>query len=144
MLLLMVLGTPVASIQDPRAHSPQIRNAPVTPTPSSFPKYCRTNGGRTAVQMGGVQYKWEAYCRVSLSSKLNSRKVRRYKWGAYCRTNWRCTAVLILDKFCDPGRHLQECSGARAGKCPTECFLSDFGHLARSSKSAKKHSKSTL
>ena len=38
------------------------RNVPVTPTPSIFPKvlpykwgaYCRTNGRRTAVQMGGV------------------------------------------------------------------------------------------
>ena len=37
-------------------------NVPVTPTPSIFPKalpykwgtYCRTNGRRTAVQMGGV------------------------------------------------------------------------------------------
>ena len=33
---------------------------------------------------------------------------------------------------CDPSRPLQECPGARAGKCPKECFLSDFGHLARS------------
>ena len=33
---------------------------------------------------------------------------------------------------CDPSRHLQECSGAWAGKCPTECFLSVFGRLARS------------
>ena len=40
----------------------QVRNFPVTPTPSIFPKvlpykwgaYCRTNGRRTAVQMGGV------------------------------------------------------------------------------------------
>ena len=39
-----------------------IRNVPVTPTPSIFPKllpykwgaYCRRNGRRTAVQMGGV------------------------------------------------------------------------------------------
>ena len=39
-----------------------LRNVPVTPTPSIFPKvlpykwgaYCRTNGRRTAVQMGGV------------------------------------------------------------------------------------------
>ena len=37
-------------------------NVPVTPTPSIFPKvlpykwgaYCRTNGRRTAVQMGGI------------------------------------------------------------------------------------------
>ena len=33
---------------------------------------------------------------------------------------------------CDPGRHLQDWPGARAGKCPTECLLSAFGHLARS------------
>ena len=39
-----------------------VRNVPVTPAPSIFPKvlpykwgaYCRTNGRRTAVQMGGV------------------------------------------------------------------------------------------
>ena len=62
-------------------------------------------------------------------------------------------------KNCDPGRHLQECSGARAGKCPAECFSSAFEHLPRSApksafrvlfvaflglKSAKKHSKNTL
>ena len=42
--------------------SPQIRNFPVTPTPSTFSKvlpykweaYCRTNGSRAAVQIGGV------------------------------------------------------------------------------------------
>ena len=40
----------------------RFRNIPVTPTPSIFPEvlpytweaYCRTNGRRTAVQMGGV------------------------------------------------------------------------------------------
>ena len=40
----------------------KVRNVSVTPTPSIFPKvlpykwgaYCRTNGRRTAVQMGGV------------------------------------------------------------------------------------------
>ena len=64
--------------------------------PVFFQKYCRTNGGRTAVQMGGVlQCKWEVYCWVSLSLKLRSQEVRRYKWGAYCCTNWRCTAVLF-------------------------------------------------
>ena len=60
-----------------------------------FKKYCRTNGGRTAVQMGGVlQYKWEAYCRASLSSKLRSQEstaiqmggVLPYKLEVYCRT----------------------------------------------------------
>ena len=63
--------------------------------PVFFKKYCRTNGGRTAVQMGGVlQYKWEAYCRVSLSSKLRSQEstaiqmggVLPYKLEVYCRT----------------------------------------------------------
>ena len=65
------------------------RNVPVTPTPSIFPKVLPH-------KMGGVlQYKWEAYCRVSLLRSLKARKVQRYKWGAYCRTNWRCTAVLF-------------------------------------------------
>ena len=63
--------------------------------PVFFQKYCRTNGGRTAVQMGRVlQYKWEAYCRVSLSSKLRSQEstaiqmggVLPYKLEVYCRT----------------------------------------------------------
>ena len=63
--------------------------------PVFFQKYCRTNGGRTAVQMGGVlQYKWEAYCRVSLSSKHRSQEsaaiqmgsVLPYKLEVYCRT----------------------------------------------------------
>ena len=63
--------------------------------PVFFQKYCRTNGGRTAVQMGGVlPYKWEAYCRVSLSSKLRSQEsiavqmggVLPYKLEVYCRT----------------------------------------------------------
>ena len=48
-----------------------------------------------AIQMGGVlQYKWEAYCRISLSSKLRSQEgtaiqmggVLPYKLEAYCRT----------------------------------------------------------
>ena len=40
-----------------------------------------------------------------------------------------------LCQACSPGRHLQECPGAQAGKCPKECFLSDFRHLARSTPS---------
>ena len=66
------------------------------PQPPVFlQKYCRTNGGRTAVQMGGVlQYKWEAYCGHSLSSKLRSQEsvaiqmggVLPYKLEVYCRT----------------------------------------------------------
>ena len=115
-LLLPTLGTPdlvpkhhLASCEeckviiDPSARTSRVfmclgltlRNVPVTPTPSIFQKYCRTNGGRTAVQMGGVlQYKWEAYCRVSLSSKLRSQEntaiqmggVLPYKLEVYCRT----------------------------------------------------------
>ena len=66
-----------------------LRNVPVTPTPSIFPKV--------------LPYKWEAYCSTNgrrtagfpFLRSLEARKVRRYKWGAYCRTNWRCTAVLF-------------------------------------------------
>ena len=73
-----------------------LRNVPVTPTPSIFPKvllykwgaYCRTNGG------GVLPYFLEAYCRVSLSSKLRSQEstaiqmggVLPYKLEVYCRT----------------------------------------------------------
>ena len=42
--------------------------------------------------------------------------------------------IIIRIRACNPGRHLQECPGVRAGKCPTECFLSAFGHLAHSCK----------
>ena len=67
---------------------PKIRNFPVTPTPSIFPKV--------------LPYKWEAYCSTNgrctvgfpFLQGLEARKVQQYKWGAYCRTNWRCTAVL--------------------------------------------------
>ena len=38
-------------------------------------KYCRKNGRRIAVHIGGVlQYKWEVYCWVSLSSRLRSQE----------------------------------------------------------------------
>ena len=44
---------------------------------------------RTAVQMGGVlQYKWEVYCWVSLSSRLRSQE------GPAIQMGGRCTAVL--------------------------------------------------
>ena len=52
----------------------------------------------------------------------------KYKYG----TNAYRTRICICICVTDLGRHLQECSGARAGKCPTECFLSAFGRLARS------------
>ena len=59
------------------------------------PLSCHTNGRRTAVQIGGVlQYKWEVYCWVSLSSRLRSQArpaiqmggVLPYKLEVYCRT----------------------------------------------------------
>ena len=57
--------------------------------PVFFQKCYRTNGGRTAVQMGGVlPYKWEACCRVSLSSKLRSQESTAIQMGGR-------TAVLI-------------------------------------------------
>ena len=63
----------------------KMRNVPVTPNPSIFPKV--------------LPCKWEAYCSTNGKGfplrSLEARKVRRYKWGAYCRTNWRCTAVLF-------------------------------------------------
>ena len=75
----------------------------MTTTPSIFSEvlpykweaHCRTNGRRTAVQMGGVlQYKWEVYCWVSFSSRLRSQEgpaiqmggVLPYKLEVYCRT----------------------------------------------------------
>ena len=81
------------SIDVARCNTLVLRNAPVTPTPSIFPKvlpykwgaYCRTNGRRTAVQMGGVL---QGFLR-----SLEARTAWRYKWGAYCRTNWRYIAV---------------------------------------------------
>ena len=42
-------------------------------TPILSQKYCRTNGRRIAIQMGGVL---------------------PYKWEAYCHINWRCIAAL--------------------------------------------------
>ena len=53
-----------------------------------------TNGRRTAVQMGGVlQYKWEVYCGVSLSSRHRSQQGTAlhmggalwYKLEVYCQ-----------------------------------------------------------
>ena len=65
--------------------------------PVVFQKYCRTSGGHTAVQMGGVlQYKWEAYCRLSLSSKLRSQESTAIQMGGRIAVPyWRCTAVLF-------------------------------------------------
>ena len=46
--------------------------------------------------MGGLlQYKWEVYCLVSLSSRLRSQEGTAIQMGGgTARTNWRCTAVL--------------------------------------------------
>ena len=72
-----------------RSATSKLRNVPVTPTPSFFPKV--------------LPYKWEAYCRIHgrriagfpFLRSLEARNVRRYEWRAYCRANWRCTAVLF-------------------------------------------------
>ena len=41
---------------------------------------------------------------------------------------WQCVEGFLLSApnilNCVPGRHLQECPVAQAGKCPAECFLS--------------------
>ena len=77
----------------------KVRNVPVTPTPSIFPKVLPYKcGGGTAVT---VPYKWEAYCSTNgrrtagfpFLRSLEARKAQRYKWGVYCRA--RCTAVLF-------------------------------------------------
>ena len=41
----------------------------------------------------------------------------------------------MLNLGSDPGRHLQDCPGARAEKCPKECFGSAFGCPAWSAQS---------
>ena len=92
------------------------------PQPQVFSrKYCHTNGRRTAVQMGGVlQYKWEVYCWVSLSSSLRSQEGATIQMGAYCRVNWRCAAVLSpepvgvgVSKTLLTRIHLQIASGSK-------------------------------
>ena len=77
--------------------NPTVRNVPVTPTPSIFPKVLPYKWG------GVLPCKWEAYCSTNgrriagfpFLRSLEARKVRRSKCGAYCRTNWRCAAVLL-------------------------------------------------
>ena len=51
--------------------------------------------------------------------------------GTSQETAGHCGRVSGL-KTGDPGRNVEECPEARAWKCPTEGFLSAFGHLARS------------
>ena len=47
--------------------------------------------------MGGVlQYKWELYCWVSLSSRLRSQEGPAIQMGGALPYNWGCTAVLSL------------------------------------------------
>ena len=59
-----------------------------------------TNGGRTAVQMGGVlQYKWEAYCRDSLSSKLRSQESTAIQMGGVLPYKLEVLLPYFLDKL---------------------------------------------
>ena len=71
----------------------------------------------------GKKGKTSKKARNSLQKKKarKSQKARKRRLGNATLAN----AYLVL---CDPGRHLQDCPGPRARKCPTECFLSDFGH----------------
>ena len=47
------------------------------------------NERRTAVHTGGIlQYKWEVYCSVSLSSRLRSKEGTAIRMGAYCPRNY--------------------------------------------------------
>ena len=48
-----VILLPFVNLKGSCTGIPLSRNVLVTPTPAFFQKYCRTNGGRTAVQMGG-------------------------------------------------------------------------------------------
>ena len=69
-----------------RFRVPELQKRSGDPNPYYFSKSTAVQmGGRTAVQMGGVlRYKWEAYCRVSLSSKLSSQESTAIQM--YCRT----------------------------------------------------------
>ena len=59
--------------------------APRMVTLRNFRTYCRTNGRRTAVQMGGVLSGFPFF-KAGRYSNING--------GGCCRTNWRCIAVL--------------------------------------------------
>ena len=49
---------------------------------------------------------------------------------ALCMTRPETKLKTFLLLVCDPSRHLKECLGAQAGKCPEECFLGEFlAHL---------------
>ena len=75
-----------------------VRNVPVTPTPSIFPKvlpykwgaYCRTNGRRTAVQMGGVLQSFPFFeaQKPGKCTAIQMGGVLPYKLEVYCRTFW--------------------------------------------------------
>ena len=90
--------------------------------------------------------------------------VANWPWPARKVTDSGRIQKQEIDLNCDPGRHLQECPGARHWKvphgvlfecfwapgseCSKECFLSVFCHfwgrsLGQSEPGAQKHSKST-
>ena len=86
----MHLGAVLKWVKQPSKYAHALfRNVPVTPTPSIFPKvlpckwgaYCRTNGRRTAVQMGGILQGFPFF--------------EAWKPGKYGDTNGGRTAVQI-------------------------------------------------
>ena len=75
-------------------------NIPVTTTTKSFSKvlrykwgaYCKTNGRRTAIQMGGVLTEFP------FPQRVGAPKVLRCELEAYCNyTNWRRIAILFRE-----------------------------------------------
>ena len=74
-------------------------NIPVTTTTKISPKvlrykweaYCNTNGGRTAIQMGGV------LTILPFPQSEGAPKALQYKLEAYCNTNGRCIAILFWE-----------------------------------------------
>ena len=78
-----------------RAVQQRVRNFLVTPTPSTFSKvlpykweaYCRTNGRRTAVQMGGVLLGFPLFKHKSQEgAAIQMGGVLPYKLEVYCST----------------------------------------------------------
>ena len=100
----------------------------------------------TYVNVSGFRALWDVFCfltvEVELAEERTSSMPREGRLSIVtCDLSGDSgTKACWNTQICDPGRHLQECPGARAGKCPTECFLSVSGH---SEPGAQKHSKST-
>ena len=162
---LRLLSVPIQPTEVPKWQRPW--NDYFSTWPSSRGKNCAHNDRQTTTIAS--QQPWnDGICRM-VQRPQNSTTVKwqvrncaiaaNFAWDLallYGCCRFKC---LLEASDCDPDRHLQECSGAPAWKCPTEwsfwailgtclgvpqrvlfkCFLALFG-----SKNAKKHSKSTL